>query len=125
LWAANRRGSLGGAGYFDFPGGEGAFAQFRADYLRAVLRDTIGHAGCEILRRLMGIVSVWELTSIADDALRAAAERPALEVGRQWILQRGQFAQIEDALAIVYACLDNNLLVPGSGMHSARPPKST
>ncbi|MCC7358149.1 MAG: S-methyl-5-thioribose kinase [Anaerolineales bacterium] len=109
LWATNRCGSLGGASYFDFLGGEAAFAQFQADYLRAVMRDTIGHAGCEILRRLMGIVSVWELTSITDDALRATAERLALEVGRQWILQRGQFARIEDALAVVHSCLDDNL----------------
>ena len=44
-----------------------------------------GHGGTKFLRRMMGIVSVWDFTSIQDLEKRAVAERLAIRIGTRWV----------------------------------------
>ncbi len=89
LWhdhtAAGTGGDLSPASYWDFAGGEEAFASYRRDYLQDVLASTARHGGCELLRRLMGIVSVFELSIIPDDSIRVIAERQVLNIASEWL----------------------------------------
>lgn len=101
LWTQNNQGELAAASYWDFPGGQEAFAQFRGNYILNILRDTTGHAGCEVLRRMMGIVTIWDISSIQDLELRAGVERKAIRVGARWVMERNQISNIEDVLGIV------------------------
>lgn len=101
VWVANNRGELMPAKYWHYPGGEEAFAEFRRRYIRGVLRDSAGHGGCKMLRRMMGIVSIWDITSIQDLHKRAIAERLAIKIGSRWVLQRNETNGIEDLIAIV------------------------
>jgi 5-methylthioribose kinase len=41
-----------------------------------------------MLRRMMGIVSVWDITSITDLTQRAVAERLAIRIGSRWVTER-------------------------------------
>ena len=104
LWVDHNRGELMPASYWDYPGGEAAFAEFRRRYLADLLQDTAGHGGCKMLRRMMGIVSVWDITSIADPAQRAVAERLAIRIGSRWVLERKAIASVEDLIGIVREC---------------------
>ncbi len=81
LWLAEPRGDLMPAAYWAYPGGADAFAEFRRRYIANLLHDTAGYGGAKMLRRMMGIVSVWDITSIADPAQRAVAERLAIRIG--------------------------------------------
>ena len=54
-----------------------------------------------MLRRMMGIVSVWDISSIEDLKKRAVAERAAIRIGSRWILERKQFTGIDDLIGIV------------------------
>ena len=101
LWVHHNRGELMPARYWDYPGGAGAFAEFRRRYLADLLHDTAGFGGCKMLRRMMGIVSVWDITSIDDPAKRAIAERLAIRIGSRWVLERQQVNTIDDLIAIV------------------------
>jgi 5-methylthioribose kinase len=101
LWAGNPRGELMPAKYWDFPGGVEAFAEFRRRYIRNIFIDMVGHAGCKILRRMMGIVSVWDLSSIGDASSRARSERMAIRIGTRWLLERGEIRTIDDMTGIV------------------------
>lgn len=85
LWRDHNEGDLAPAAFWAFSGGQEAFAAYRKAYLESVLHDAARFGGCEILRRLLGIVSVSELTRIGDEAVRAVAERQALEVARSWL----------------------------------------
>ncbi len=85
LWLKDGKGDLMPAAYWDYRGGEEAFAEFRRQYLAAIFRDVVGIAGTKALRRMMGIVSVWDISSIEDPEKRAVAERYAINVGRRWI----------------------------------------
>ena len=66
VWAANNRGELVPQSYWDFPGGADAFAEYRRRYIQRLLQEVAGHGGTKFLRRMMGIVSVWDFTSIKD-----------------------------------------------------------
>ncbi len=101
LWTGNNHGELVPSEYWQFPGGEAAFAQFRKDYLSRLLQETAGHGGTKFLRRMMGIVSVWDISSIADPVKRAAPERAAIKIGRRWVVDRKRFTTIDDLLAVV------------------------
>lgn len=100
-WANNNRGELVPEKYWDFPGGQDAFADYRQRYIQRLLHETAGHGGVKFLRRMMGIVSVWDLTSIADPAKRAVAERLAIRIGRRWVLERTSVSSINDLIGIV------------------------
>jgi len=101
LWAENNSGELMPTRYWDFPGGERAFVEFRRRYIQDLLHDTAGHGGAKMLRRMMGIVSIWDITSIEDLKKRAVAERLAIRIGSRWVLERKQINSVEDLVGIV------------------------
>lgn len=101
LWIEHNRGELVPNGYWQFPGGDEAFRQFRQRYLHDLLQDTAGHGACEMLRRMMGIVSVSDIQSIADLKQRAVAERYAIRIGSRWVTERRSIESIEDLIGIV------------------------
>ena len=101
VWAANNRGELVPQSYWDFPGGADAFAEYRRRYIQRLLQEVAGHGGTKFLRRMMGIVSVWDFTSIKDLERRAVAERLAIRIGTRWVLERKSVTSIEDLIGIV------------------------
>jgi 5-methylthioribose kinase len=100
-WRANNHGELAPNPYWNWAGGAKAFAEFRRQYLLNLLRDTAGYGGVKMLRRMMGVVTVWDISSIADPAKRAVAERKAIRIGTRWLLEREQVNSIDDLLVIV------------------------
>ena len=100
LWVANNRGELVPNGYWDYPGGDEAFARFRQQYLVTLLQDTAGHGACEMLRRMMGIVSIWDIQSITDLKQRAVAERYAIRIGSRWVMERRSIRSVDDLVGI-------------------------
>lgn len=101
VWAANNRGELVPQSYWDFPGGAEAFAAYRRRYIQRLLQEMAGHGGVKFLRRMMGIVSVWDFTSIKDLKKRAVAERLAIRIGARWVMERKSVTSIDDLIGIV------------------------
>ena len=100
-WAENNRGELVPEKYWDFPGGDKAFAEYRQKYIARLLQDTAGHGGVKFLRRMMGIVSVWDISSIEDPKQRAKAEAAAIRIGKRWVLERKSIQNIDQLIEIV------------------------
>lgn len=100
-WAANNRGELVPEKYWDYPGGKEAFADYRKKYIARLLQDTAGHGGVKFLRRMMGIVSVWDISSIEDPQQRSIAEAAAIRIGKRWVLERKSVTSIDDLINIV------------------------
>ncbi len=100
LWQEHNDGDLSPNSYWDFEDGEKAFARFRQDYIQAVLRDVSGIGGTKMLRRMLGIVSVWDISSIEDDAARAQVERFIINLGRRWVLEKDEITSIDQLIAI-------------------------
>jgi 5-methylthioribose kinase len=82
LWRHERTGILSGREFFEdaenLLGSEIALQQ----QLRQIWQDTLGFAGIEMHRRILGLAHAAELETIADEDERAACERKALMMGR-------------------------------------------
>lgn len=102
LWLEQNTGELAPCKYWNGNGGSEAFSDYRKTFLLKLLRDTAGLGACESLRRTMGIVSVWDLSSIGDPNLRATAERFIIRVSSRWILERNSFESIRDLTRIIH-----------------------
>jgi 5-methylthioribose kinase len=62
--------------------------------LAAIWQDTLGFAGCEIIRRILGLAHVADFESIEDLGGRAECERRALLFARRLIVDRPAFPDI-------------------------------
>ena len=56
-------------------------------YLQSVLEDTAAVTGLELIRRIVGLAKVKDITSIVDEEARARAERICLQAAKSFILQ--------------------------------------
>ncbi|RIX52418.1 S-methyl-5-thioribose kinase [Paenibacillus nanensis] len=72
-------------------------------YMRRLLQDTIGFAGCKIVRRIVGLSHVADIDRIPDDAKRERAQRLALEIGTRLIKLNRNAASIEQLIEEVKA----------------------
>jgi 5-methylthioribose kinase len=81
--------------------GNGEFdpATFAGPFLADLLRDSIGMAACEMVRRILGLAHVADFAAIGDPALKAACETRALTVAIDWLHRcRGRPASIDEPL---------------------------
>lgn len=62
-------------------------ADYQQSFLDQVLRDTLGYAGTELIRRTIGLAHVKDLDGIMDEKIRAQCEIHALQLGQKLILQ--------------------------------------
>jgi 5-methylthioribose kinase len=77
---------------------------FKEYYLDAVLRDTAAVTGLELCRRIIGLASVKDVTSIEEYSSRAAAEKICLAAGKMFIMDRESFKTGEDFVRILKDC---------------------
>lgn len=56
--------------------------------LEKIFKDAIGFAGCEIIRRTIGLAHVADLDSIQPDAKRINIKKQALSLGKALIIDR-------------------------------------
>ncbi|TLS38301.1 S-methyl-5-thioribose kinase [Pseudalkalibacillus caeni] len=84
--------------------GKGAFITVPGylDYvLSQILQETVGFAGCKIIRRTIGLSHVEDIDGIENSEARINVQRAALQVGRKLILKRESQEKIEDVIALV------------------------
>ena len=68
--------------------------------LTGIWRDTLGFAGVEMHRRILGLAHVEDLEAIPDPARRVVAERRALALGRQLAVMRGSLLTTAQVCAL-------------------------
>lgn len=61
---------------------------FKEDYIKGIVADSIGFAGTEIIRRVVGDAKVKELTSIENLGIRIEVERILIKIGKRLIKKR-------------------------------------
>lgn len=71
---------------------------FRRQFVRRIFSDTLGFAGCELIRRTLGLAKVAEVASIPDARARAAIELRTLSLGEALLLQRHHIINIDQVL---------------------------
>lgn len=98
LWRTERTGILYEASLFaeDPLGAEQALQSV----LAGIWRDSLGFAGVEMHRRILGLAHVEDLEAIPDPARRLVAERRALALGRQLAVLRGSLMTTAQVCAL-------------------------
>ncbi len=91
LWHQERTGILGGRELLEDQGDGVGAALALQGLLGEIWRDTIGFAGIEMLRRILGLAHIPEFETITDEVVRAACERKALVAGREMAVHAASF----------------------------------
>ena len=68
--------------------------------LRDIWNDALGFAGCEIIRRIIGLAHIEDFESIADVDKRSVCERQALFFARDLLVERDNLKTIYSLLAL-------------------------
>jgi 5-methylthioribose kinase len=71
------------------------------DYLHRLLQDTIGFAGCKMVRRVVGLAHVADIDKISDVSKREHAQRLALSIGKSLIKLNRSAGSIEELIKTV------------------------
>lgn len=74
---------------------------FKEWYLDTIIADTAAYAGTELIRRTVGMANVKDVTTIADEAKRAHAERVNILCGKDYIMNRSAYKTGADFIAAV------------------------
>ena len=76
-----------------------AMARLAGEDLERIFTDTVGFAGAEMIRRILGLAHVEDLESIADRAARARCEREGLALARDLLVHRGHYQRMAEVVA--------------------------
>lgn len=74
---------------------------FKEFYLGTVIRDTAAIAGHELIRRIIGLAHVKDITSISDSVARLHAEKICLTIGKTFILERESMKTGDDFIEVI------------------------
>lgn len=76
---------------------------YQQRFMQQVWADTLGYAGCELIRRTVGLAHVADLDSISDSTVRGTCEAKALQLGRDLIMQRYSLANMSQLMQLLHA----------------------
>ncbi len=75
-------------------------AATQEQFVRELLIDSLGFAGCKMIRRIIGIAHVEDFESIEDAEVRAKCESRALGMARELVVNGAKYADMEAVVAL-------------------------
>ncbi|WP_442601513.1 S-methyl-5-thioribose kinase [Paenibacillus sp. KN14-4R] len=78
---------------------------YQDHYMLQLLRDTVGFAGCKMVRRVIGLAHVADIDQIENSEVRERAQRIALHLGQQFILHHREANSIDDIVELALKCV--------------------
>ena len=103
LWREERTGILYQKALYEDQGHVLASEQTLGHRLNAIWQDTLGFAGIEMHRRILGLAHIAEYDGIENEDLRAACEARGLVLGRQLVVNRGRMGDMAAVLDLARA----------------------
>jgi 5-methylthioribose kinase len=79
LWSENN--ALHVEGFID----DRNLSIFKKEFMKNILRESIGFAGCKMARRMFGIAGVEDIRGIEDKQRRDKAEARVLEIAKKFV----------------------------------------
>lgn len=74
---------------------------FLSHTLQKYFQDAVGFAGCELIRRTIGLAHVADLDGLPNEKERIAAKETTLALGRALILKRAELTSIEQLITFL------------------------
>ncbi len=97
FWSESKESALLVNGFLD----ERALQNYKERFVKNILRDSVGFAGCKMARRVYGVAGVAEIRGIEDINLRAEAEKMALKIAREFVIKCDKIESVDEILEIV------------------------
>ena len=94
LWSEQKNSALMRDGFID----EATAQKFRERFVKNIIKESIGFAGCKMARRVFGVAGVAEIRGIEDKVLRQKAEVMALKISRKFVLGYETIESVDDVL---------------------------
>ncbi len=70
--------------------------EFKKEFMKNILRDSVGFAGCKMARRMFGIAGVEDIRAIEDKVTKDAAEAHVLEIAKKFVKNHEAVETIQD-----------------------------
>ena len=99
LWDAQKNSSLIIEGYID----DATRQEYQSEFMRGILQDTVGFAGCKMARRIYGIAGVEDIRGIEDKQMRRSAEKHAVEIAKRFVKEYQSVESVEDMMLLIGA----------------------
>ena len=77
-------------------------ARYQQQFMRNLLQETIGFAGCKIARRQWGVAGVADIRGIQDEATATHAETLAIAIAREFVVHYRDYNQIQDIFNVLH-----------------------
>jgi len=74
---------------------------YKSKFVKNILRESVGFAGCKMARRVYGVAGVEEIRGIEDIALRREAEELALRIAREFVMRYDKIESTDEILEII------------------------
>jgi 5-methylthioribose kinase len=97
FWKEYRNSALLVDGYLD----ESTLQNYKERFVKNILRESVGFAGCKMARRVYGVAGVAEVRGIEDKNLRAEAEKLALKIAREFVIKHDKIERVDEILEII------------------------
>ena len=97
LWEAQKNSALLIDEYID----DKTAHKYRKKFLKSIIQDSIGFAGCKMARRVFGVAGVAEIRGIEDRQLRSDAEALVLKIAKEFVMKYEKIEAIYEILEII------------------------
>jgi len=97
LWDGQKNSALIVDGYID----DSTLESYKNQFLKSIIRDSVGFAGCKMARRVFGVAGVEEIRGIQDKKLRNQAEELAIEIAREFVMKYDSIDSVDEIIEII------------------------
>ncbi|RRS30976.1 MAG: methylthioribose kinase [Epsilonproteobacteria bacterium (ex Lamellibrachia satsuma)] len=97
LWDETEESALFAKGFAD----SRVLKTYQEQYMHNLLQESIGFAGCKIIRRQFGIAGVEDIRGIEDAQKREEANRLAIKIGERFIKEHNILNNINNVMALI------------------------
>lgn len=84
-------------GYID----EISAEHFRVKFVKQIIKDAVGFAGCKMARRVFGVAGVAEIRGIEDKQQRVQAEAMVLSIAREFVMRCDAVNSVDEVLEMI------------------------
>ena len=97
LWDLEENSALLIDGFID----DSSLEEYKSKFLKSILQDSVGFAGCKMARRVFGVAGVEDIREIKDKALRDDAEKLVIDIAKQFVMSYDSINSVEEILEII------------------------
>lgn len=97
FWNEDKTSALIVRGYLE----QKSLNHYKTKFVKNILKDSVGFAGCEMARRVFGVAGVEEIREIEDITLRHEAEGLALGIAKVFVMKHDEIQRVDEILEII------------------------